>query len=306
MAGSIAPRRPGRRHRTGQRRAQAPPLRKNAPRSRQRRSGPIPGQRRKATGTWRGTLGVPEVHAARQRAERNAAPARHMPRTWCRVRMQSSNCYSESNKQSISIAQSLAVLMRDANALRQLHAVAERYGRLPHGSLASREIVADVIGDACTGVLDCDPTAPAPQLMNEIRRRATRLHPSTKKRVRLVSVDDVRPAVLRRAMELRSSSSEDHAALDVADLPELMSQVRLLAAGDAAVMKLLDMYQRGLICRSDAIRAGIPRAVYRQACARLDAYAASVREQAAEQMAHRTNVETQAPSSVVAPQLDRS
>jgi hypothetical protein len=172
------------------------------------------------------------------------------------------------NKESQSVAQSIAELLRDPCVIRQLHRTAEREAWLPKDSVSARDLVADVIGELATGVLTCDERALEAQLVREVRRRAHRYRRAAERSM-FMSLEEAPPSALIEAKheEARQDPSWGRDAAGVVE------RIRQLAANDAPVLQLLALHERGLSCRRHARIGGMSPSIYRRARERLVAYA---------------------------------
>ena len=185
--------------------------------------------------------------------------------------MQSTSVERTRSTESNLVGESLAAYMRDADAMQQLHRLAERHGRLPRDSVLARELVADVIEDMFMGEVRCDlERTLAPQIEWHVRRRANRLRKVNRSvrgrrgalRPEFIPLDDVPRSAL--------VANPPPDALDAA---EVASRIRELARDDEAVQQLLALYDRGVVLRRDVLAAGMTEWIYRAARDRLTEYA---------------------------------
>lgn len=147
---------------------------------------------------------------------------------------------------------SLAILLRDTDEMCRIHGTAETYARLPRRSLQVRELVADVIGDAFSGVLSSLPNCLAKQIHDEVRQRARRISRTRAYPVSLTALHEEQLPLVPSAHETLTSGDDDYPAL--ADMPQLIGELRERARDDVPVLQLLALYEQGLFRRSDARR----------------------------------------------------
>ncbi|MEO7732164.1 MAG: hypothetical protein ABIY55_14410 [Kofleriaceae bacterium] len=158
--------------------------------------------------------------------------------------------------------------LRDAQFVEGVHRVAAAIARVRWGSLAARELVADVIGDTYTGTLKWDPdhvplrkhvSAHVRQRVRSARRLA-RMHTS------LPEVSDEMAQVARTAT---AASVDPEPTVDPGDLPMLLDELRHRAAEDPEVLALLSLYERGITRKARILALGMSDGQYRNARRRL-------------------------------------
>jgi hypothetical protein len=169
------------------------------------------------------------------------------------------------------IADLLAALVRDPDAMLRLHRVAERYGGWPRGSFQAREVVADVIADVLGGESKCDPErALGGQVELHVRRRAKRQrepdNPRTR-RPRLVPLEHAPDELL--AVD-SMSNVEDEPRVDPV---EWVARIRVHATDNVGVQQLLELYDGEICSRRDVLATGMTEWTYRAAREKLVDYA---------------------------------
>jgi hypothetical protein len=161
--------------------------------------------------------------------------------------------------------------MRDADAMQQLHRVAERHGRLPRDSPLARELVADVIEDMFMGEVTCDlERTLAPQIERHVQRRANRLRKAN--RLGRRRRGGLRPEFIP-LNEVPGTALVADPPQDAPDAAEVAPRIRELTRDDEAAQQLLAFYDRGVVLRRDVLAAGMTEWVYRAARDRLAGYA---------------------------------
>jgi hypothetical protein len=162
---------------------------------------------------------------------------------------------------------SLATLLSDTDEMQRIHRTAETYGRLPRNSLQARELVADLVGDAFVGVFTPAANCVAAQLHDEVRQRARRLARAFSNHVPLTALTEDQVPLMPPPSETLAHGDDGYPAL--ADVPQLLRDLRQRASRDVAVLQLLDLYAAGRFRRSDARRIGMSIQTYRAARERL-------------------------------------
>jgi len=139
--------------------------------------------------------------------------------------------------------------------------------RVPWGSLAARELVADVIGDTYEGTLTWDPDhvplrkhvcAHVKQRVRSARRVA-RMHTS------LPEVSDE----MAQVATATAASVDTEPGVDPADVPVLLDELRHRATEDPEVLTLLSLYERGITRKARILALGMSDAQYRNTRRRL-------------------------------------
>jgi len=185
--------------------------------------------------------------------------------------MQSTRVERTRSTESNSVGEALAAYMRDADAMQQLHRVAERNGRLPRDSPLARELVAEVIEDMFMREVKCDlERALAPQIEQHVRRRANRLRKVNRPGRRRRGV--LRPEFIPLD-EVPRNALVAEPPQDAPDAAEVASRIRELARDDEAAQQLLALYDREVVLRRDVLASGMTEWVYRAARHRLTGYA---------------------------------
>jgi hypothetical protein len=165
------------------------------------------------------------------------------------------------------LADLLAALERDPDAMLRLHRVAERYGEWPRGSFQAREVVADVIGDVLSGDLKWDPErALGRQVEQYVRRRAKRLREPDSpraRRPRLVPLDQAPDELL--AVDTMSNIDDEPEV----DPVEWAARIRVHAIGNVGAQQLLALYDQEICSRRDVLATGMTEWTYRAARERL-------------------------------------
>jgi hypothetical protein len=157
--------------------------------------------------------------------------------------------------------------LRDAQLVEGVHRVVAAIARVPWGSLAARELVADVIGDTYTGMLTWDPGhAPlrkhvCAHVKQRVRsaRRVARMHTS------LPEVSDE----MAQVATATAASVDAEPGADPADVPVLLDDLRHRAAEDPEVMTLLSLYESGITRKARILALGMSDAQYRNTRRRL-------------------------------------
>jgi hypothetical protein len=202
---------------------------------------------------------------------------------WCRDSMQPDGL--ETTQRDV-LAQALAAYVRDDDAMQRAQRLAERHGRLPQGSFAARELVTDVIGDMLTGDLKSKPEqAVAPQIEKHVQRWANHLRHAqgpprdrgprksrrrARQRPQFVPLDEAPASALVVDGPQHGLDREQEGVLDAT---EVVARIIAYARGDDAVRQLLELHDRGLHLRRDALDAGMTDWIYRAAWKRLTEYA---------------------------------
>lgn len=170
-----------------------------------------------------------------------------------------------------AVADLMAALARDADAMLRLHRVAERYGRFPRGSFQAREVVADVINDVVGGDLKCDPErALGRQVELHVRRQARRVREPVNpkaRRPRFVPLDQAPDELL--AIDAASATDDEP---DV-DPVEWVARIRAHAVDNVGAQQLLELYDKRICSRRAVLATGMTEWTYRAARERLIDYA---------------------------------
>lgn len=181
------------------------------------------------------------------------------------------------------IRNSLIALLNDHDTVALLQRAAERYARVPRGSLVARELVADVVGDlyAGTAKLNSDHAQLATQLLDEMHQRAKRARKRSEHDVPIDELDN--DEIPWR--EIRVERLDDRSA---AVLRQLLGEARAVVGEDVSARELIALYEMGVVRKRDILRLGMPEGVYRAARARvLSALRACARRAEAEQSSER-------------------
>jgi hypothetical protein len=178
----------------------------------------------------------------------------------------------------LGLGESLAAYLRDAEAMRHVHRLAERHGRLPRDSIAARELVSDVIGDMYTGDVRCHEGEIGPQVERHVVRRAKRLRKANRPRSQRRDAAHVEVVPLEKApvsalLVDPFGQAREHDEDDAPDPAELITRIRDQARDDGAVLQLLALAEQGIVLRRDVLCAGMSPWAYRGARERLTMYA---------------------------------
>lgn len=190
----------------------------------------------------------------------------------------------DSEQNAPSVAECLTRLVGDVDAMRTLHRIAERYAGLSRDSFGARELVAEVIEDMLFREAKCDQPREFPP---DVVQRAVKRH-VMRRAMRLRKTGDTRPGrrgVPRvKLMPLDEASAialavealpgcPDRSEQDAPDPIELVSRIREYARGNAAALRLLELYGRDVVTRRKVLRDGMTAWSYRTARERLIQYA---------------------------------
>lgn len=170
------------------------------------------------------------------------------------------------NREFQHIAQSVADVLRDEQAIGFLHRVAEWRAYLPRGSPHAEDIVSDAICAMLNGQIVCSGDAIAAELAREVGRRADAYQRAAERSV-AVSLDDV------PSNALIDESADEEAEVPRRDASDVVERLRALAIADVPVLRLLEIREQGLVRRQDAWGIGMTPKVYRGARERLATYA---------------------------------
>lgn len=164
----------------------------------------------------------------------------------------------------------LVAYLRDDETLSKLYKrVARRAGGLAVDSVEVRELVSDVVHDLFTADLPrVAHLALETQIEREALARAKRLR-SAGRRAWLIPLDRAPASALIDDVKLGAEEPDPHAV----DAASLVHMIRLRAAADAPVLRLLALYKQGTFKRRDILRHGMSASTYRRARERLLSHA---------------------------------
>lgn len=108
-----------------------------------------------------------------------------------------------------------------------------------------------MIGDAFSGALSLLPDCLAKQVHDEVRQRARRISRTRAHPVSLTALHEEQLPLVPSVHETLTSG-DDYPVL--ADMPQLIRELRERARDDVPVLQLLALYEQGLFRRNDARR----------------------------------------------------